>query len=71
MVLVLVGALDSDIKVLKVDLKKVFDKNELLDEVVVMMQKRFLMDSKSTVCLVLSKEKIMSSLFQYLRASPS
>ena len=71
MVLVLVGALDSDIKVLKVDLKKVFDKNELLDEVVVMMQKRFLMDSKSTVCLVLSKEKIMSSLFQYLRTSPS
>ena len=71
MVLVLVGALDSDIKVLKVDLKKVFDKNELLDEVVVMMQKTFLMDSKSTVCLVLSKEKIMSSLFQYLRASPS
>ena len=71
MVLVLVGALDSDIKVLKVDLKKVFDKNELLGEVVVMMQKTFLMDSKSTVCLVLSKEKIMSSLFQYLRASPS
>ena len=71
MVLVLVGALGSDIKVLKVDLKKVFDKNELLDEVVVMMQKTFLMDSKSTVCLVLSKEKIMSSLFQYLRASPS
>ena len=71
MVLVLVGALGSDIKVLKVDLKKVSDKNELLDEVVVMMQKTFLMDSKSTVCLVLSKEKIMSSLFQYLRASPS
>ena len=71
MVLVLVGALGSDIKVLKVDLKKVSDKNELLDEVVVMMQKAFLMDSKSTVCLVLSKEKIMSSLFQYLRASPS
>ena len=50
MVLVEVGALGGGIKVPKVDLKKIFDNNELFDEV--------LMDSESIV------RRVMSSLVQ-------
>ena len=46
---VVVGALGGGIKALKVDLKKIFENNELLDEVVAMMQKTVLMDSESIV----------------------
>ena len=48
-VLVVVGALGGGIETLKVDLKKIFDNNELLDEVVAMMQKSVLMDSENIV----------------------
>ena len=58
MVPVVVRTLGSGIKVLKVNLKKIFDKNELLDEVVAMMQKTVLMDSKSMV------RRVMSDLIQ-------
>ena len=65
---VVVDALDGDIKALKVNLKKIFNNNELLEEVVPVMQTTVLMDSESIVeseelCLVLSKENIMNSLF--------
>ena len=65
---VVVGALGGDIKALKVDLKKIFSNNELLEEVVPVMQATVLMDSESIIeseelCLVLSKENIMNSLF--------
>ena len=55
---VVVGALGGGIKALNVDLKKIFDNNELLDEVVAMMQKAVLMDSESIV------RRIMSGLIQ-------
>ena len=58
MVPVVVRTLGSGIIVLKVNLKKIFDKNELLDEVVAMMQKTVLMDSKSMV------RRVMSDLIQ-------
>ena len=51
---VVVGALVGGIKVLKVDLKKIFDDNELLNEVVAIMQKTILMDSESIVRRVTS-----------------
>ena len=46
---VVVGALGGDIKALKVNLKKIFGNNELLEEVVAVMQKTVLMDSESIV----------------------
>ena len=49
-----VGTLGGGIEALKVDLKKIFDNNELLDEVVAMMQKTVLMDSESVVRSVVS-----------------
>ena len=51
---VVVGALGDVIKALKVDLKKIFHNNKLLDEVVAMMQKTVLMDSESIVRRVIS-----------------
>ena len=47
--LVVVRALGGGIKALKVDLKKVLDNNELLDEVVAVMKKAVLLDSESIV----------------------
>ena len=44
---VVVGALGGVIIALKVDLKKIFNNNELLEEVVAVMQKTVLMDSES------------------------
>ena len=58
MVLVVVEALGGGIKALKVDLKNVFDNNELLDEVAAMTQKAVLMDSESIV------QRVMSALIQ-------
>ena len=55
---VVVGALSGGIKALMVDLKKIFDNNELLDEVVAMMQKTVLMDSE---CII---RRVMSGLIQ-------
>ena len=55
---VVVGALGGGTKALKVNLKKIFDNNELLDEVVSMMQKTVLMDSESIV------RRVMSGLIQ-------
>ena len=46
---VVVGALGGGIKALKVNLKKIFNNNDLLDEVVAVMQKTVLMDSESIV----------------------
>ena len=57
-VLVVDGTLGGGIKVLKVDLKKIFDNNELLEEVVAVMQKTVLMDSESIV------QRVMSGLTQ-------
>ena len=51
---VVVGALGGGIKALKVDLKKIFNNNELLKEVVVVMQKTVLMDSESIFRRVMS-----------------
>ena len=47
--LVVAQALGGGIKALKVDLKKVLDNNELLDEVVPVMKKTVLLDSESIV----------------------
>ena len=58
MVLVVVGALSGGVKALNVDLQKVLDNNELLDEVVAVMQKTVLLDSKSIV------QRAMSGLIQ-------
>ena len=49
MVPVVFGALGGGMKALKVNLKKIFDDSELLDEAVAMMQKTVLIDSKSIV----------------------
>ena len=54
---VVVGALGGGIKALKVDLK-IFNNNELLEEVVAVMQKTVLMDSESMV------RRVMSGLIQ-------
>ena len=58
MVPVVVGAFGGGIKVLKVDLKKIFDNNKQLDEVVAVMQKTVLMDSESIF------RRVMSGLIQ-------
>ena len=58
MIPVVIGALGGGIKVLKVDLKKIFDNNELLDKVLLMMQKTVLIDSESIV------QRVMSGLMQ-------
>ena len=47
--LVVARALGGGIKALKVDLKKVLDNNELLDEVFPVMKKTVLLDSESIV----------------------
>ena len=46
---VVVRALGKGIKALKFNLKKIFDNNKLLDEVIAMMQKTVLMNSESIV----------------------
>ena len=57
---VVLGALGDGIKALKVDLKKIFNNNE----VVAVMQKTILMKvSSKELYLVLSKVKIMKCLF--------
>ena len=53
---IVVRALGGGIKALKFDLKKIFDNNELLGEVVAMMQKKVLMDSESIVWRVIQGE---------------
>ena len=53
-VFAIVRALDSGIKAPKVDLKKIFNNNKLLDEVVTMMQETVLMDSEIIIRRVLS-----------------
>ena len=58
MVPAVVGALGRGTKVLKVDFKKIFNNNELLDEVVAVMQKTFPMDSESIV------RRVMPDLIQ-------
>ena len=55
---VVIGALGGGIKALEVDLKKIFDNNKLLEEVVAVMQKTVLMDSESIV------RRVMSGLIQ-------
>ena len=55
---VVVGALGGSIKALKVDLKKIFNNNKLLEEVVAVMQKAVLMDSETIV------RRVMSGLIQ-------
>ena len=55
---VVVGALGGGIKALKVDLKKIFDNNKLLEGVVAVMQKAVLVDSESIV------RRVMSGLIQ-------
>ena len=55
---VVVGALGGGVKALKVDLKKIFNNNELLGEVVAVMQKTVLMDSESIV------RRVMAGLIQ-------
>ena len=56
---VAVGALGGGIKALKVDLKKIFNNNELFEEVVAVIQKSILiMDSESIV------QRVMSGLIQ-------
>ena len=46
---VVVGALGGGIKALRFDLKKRFENNELLDEIIAMMQRTVLMDSESII----------------------
>ena len=46
---VVVGALGGGIKALRFDLKKIFENNELLDEIIAMIQRTVLMDSKSII----------------------
>ena len=62
-VLLVVGALGGSIKELKVDLKKIFDNYELLDEVVAMMQRTVLTDSESIVQRVTFFVKIFRKFF--------
>ena len=49
-----VGALDGCTKALRFDLKKIFENNELLDEIIAMMQRTVLMDSESIIQRVIS-----------------
>ena len=58
MIPVIVGALGGGIKVLKFDLKKIFDNNELLEEMVAVMQKTVLINNESIV------QRVMSGLIQ-------
>ena len=58
MISVIVGALGSGIKVLKFDLKKIFDNNELLEEMVAVMQKTVLINNERIV------RRVMSGLIQ-------
>ena len=58
MVPVIIRGLGCGIKTLRVDLKKIFDNKELLDEVIAMMQKTVLMDSESII------HRVMSGLIQ-------
>ena len=51
---VVVGALGGGIKVLRFDLKKIFENNELLEEIIAMIQKTILMDSESIIQRVIS-----------------
>ena len=55
---VILVVLGSGIKALKVDLKKIFNNNELLEEVVAVMQKTVLIDSESIL------RRVMSGLIQ-------
>ena len=48
------GALGGGIKALRFDLKKIFENNELLDEIIAMMQRAVLMDSESIIRRVIS-----------------
>ena len=52
---VVVGALGGGIKGLRFDLKKIFENNELLDKIIVMMQRTVLMDSESIIRRVISR----------------
>ena len=58
MIPVIVRALGGGIKVLKFDLKKIFDNNELLEEMVAVMQKTVLINNESIV------QRVMSGLIQ-------
>ena len=51
---VVVGALGGGIKALRFDLKKNFENNELLDEIIAIMQRTVLMDSESIIRRVIS-----------------
>ena len=51
---VVVGAFGGGIKALRFDLKKIFENNELLDEIIAMMQRTVLMDSESIIRRVIS-----------------
>ena len=51
---VVVGALAGGIKLLKINLKKIFDNKKLLEEMVAVMQKTVLMGSESIVQRVMS-----------------
>ena len=44
-----VGALGGGIKALRFDLKKIFENNELLDEIIAMMQRTVSMDSENII----------------------
>ena len=55
---VIVGALGGGIKGPKFDLKKIFDNNELLEEMVAVMQKTVLINNESIV------QRVMSGLIQ-------
>ena len=55
---VAVGTLSGGIKALRFDLKKIFENNEPLDEIIAMMQRTVLMDSESII------EKVISGLIQ-------
>ena len=60
------GALGGGIKALRFDLKKIFENNELLDEIIAMMQRAVLMKSESRLYLLLSKEKILNKLLSHI-----
>ena len=51
---VVVGALGGGIKPMRFELKKIFENNELLDEIIAMMQRAVLMDSESIIRRVIS-----------------
>ena len=51
---------------MRFDLKKIFENNELLDEIIAMMQRAVLMKSESRPYLLLSKEKILNKLLSHI-----